>query len=311
MSAPTCRNGSRRISRPRSAPTGWRRAAALAGRPPLDLRVNTLKADREKVARQLARLGVAPTPLLAGRLAHSAGRGPRRHPHVQAEEAFQRGRFEVQDEGSQLARCSSAQSRASRCSTFAPAPAARRWRSRRAWRIAARSTPTIATGNRLAPIFDRLKRAGARNVQVRPPAPARSTTSQGRWTACWSTRPAPAPAYGGAGPTPNGGSRRRRCDKRIEEQDAVLAQAARFVKPGGVLAYATCSLLPAENGERIAAFLRGASGFLAASDERGVAGCASETCAARRHRFAETSLLLSPRRTGTDGFFSRLLRRAD
>ena len=79
--------------------------AALAGRPPLDLRVNTLKADREKVARQLARLGAAPTPYSPVGLRIPPVDGPRRHPNVQAEEAFQRGRFEVQDEGSQLARC--------------------------------------------------------------------------------------------------------------------------------------------------------------------------------------------------------------
>ncbi len=38
-------------------------------------------------------------------------------------------------------------------------------------------------------------------------------------------------------------------------QSQILAEAERFVRPGGTLAYATCSVLRAESGDRIAAFL--------------------------------------------------------
>ena len=44
-------------------------------------------------------------------------------------------------------------------------------------------------------------------------------------------------------------------------QDAILDSAARHVRPGGRLAYMTCSLLEAENGERLAAFLGRRDGF--------------------------------------------------
>src|SRR5690606_8767540 len=77
--------------------------AALSTRPPLDLRVNTLNATREKVLAELAGTGAAPCDIARSgiRIPPIAGGG--RHPNVQAEPAFQKGWFEVQDEGSQLA----------------------------------------------------------------------------------------------------------------------------------------------------------------------------------------------------------------
>ena len=75
---------------------------ALAGRPPLDLRVNVLKADREKVLKRLGRLGAVPCDLSPVGIRIPSTEGKRRHPNIQSDEAFQRGRVEVQDEGSQL-----------------------------------------------------------------------------------------------------------------------------------------------------------------------------------------------------------------
>src|ERR1700744_6078485 len=76
--------------------------AALASRAPLDLRVNTLKAEREDAARSLADLGPEPTrwsPLgLRIQLKAEA-----KSPAVHAEFAYLKGMIEIQDEGSQLA----------------------------------------------------------------------------------------------------------------------------------------------------------------------------------------------------------------
>jgi 16S rRNA (cytosine967-C5)-methyltransferase len=96
--------------------------------------------------------------------------------------------------------------------------------------------------------------------------------------------------------------------KRMAEQDGVLAEAARYVKPGGALVYVTCSLLPPENTERIAAFLAAHSDFapLAMRDvwSAGLPGVAPPDGA-----LGATSLLLTPRRSETDGFFLAALKR--
>src|SRR5258708_10174403 len=77
-------------------------AAAMASRAPLDLRVNTLKAKREKVLASTAHLGTMETPWSPLGLRIELG-ADARNPGIHAEEAFIKGALEVQDEGSQLA----------------------------------------------------------------------------------------------------------------------------------------------------------------------------------------------------------------
>ena len=241
------------------------------------------------------------------RIAPTVGDG--RHPNVQVEPAFQKGWFEVQDEGSQLAALMvGAQSRASRSSISAPAPAARRWRSPRRWTNKGQVLATDSDRARLAPIFDRLKRAGTRNVQVRDGGRRRSTISPAAWTPCWSTRPAPAPASGAGGPMPNGRLTERALADRIAEQAALLASAARYVKPGGRLVYVTCSLLPEENEDQVAAFLATNPAFRPRCPPGDVIAAPELGRLRHRRAFGSNGVVLSPRRTGTDGFFIAVMR---
>src|SRR5690606_22824048 len=105
--------------------------------------------------------------------------------------------------------------------------------------------------HRLAPIFERVKRAGTRNVQIRP-AGADLADLSGRMDRVMVD----APCTGT-------GTWRRRPDikwrltehalaERRSEQAAVLREAAAYVKGGGYLVYVTCSVLPEENGDQIA-----------------------------------------------------------
>ena len=282
--------------------------AGLAGRPPLDLRVNTLKWDREKVARQLYRLGARPTPHSPVGLRIASVEGPRRHPNVQAEEAFQRGRFEVQDEGSQLAALMTGAKPGEQILDLCAGAGGKTLAL--AARMENRGQIHAYDGdkNRLAPIFDRLKRAGVRNVQVRSPALSsldglRSgmdhvlVDAPCTGTGIWRRRPDAKWRV-----TPDA------LQKRIAEQDKVLAEAADFVKPGGVLTYATCSVLPSENNERVAAFVASNSAFRPLP-MREVWHDVLPDIAPPETALSENYLLLTPRRTETDGFFVACLRR--
>jgi 16S rRNA (cytosine967-C5)-methyltransferase len=299
-----------------AATFGDERAAegvALAARAPLDLRVNTLKSTREKAAEALAHLNAAPTrwsPFGLRIVLDAEGK----QPPATSESAFKKGWFEVQDEGSQLAAIMSGAKPGEQVLDLCAGSGGKTLALAALMENRGQIFAHDEDPRRLAPIHDRLKRADARNVQVRAPrghaevllglqahmdlvlidAPC---TGTGVWRrhpdAKWRVRP-------GA------------LEIRLREQAALFDQAARYVKPGGRIAYVTCSVLDAENGAQVRAFASRNSDFSIVPP--------AETCRALGERgmvlraaalVTEHGVLLTPRRTETDGFFvSVALRRS-
>ena len=90
---------------------------------------------------------------------------------MQAEEGFQRGRFEVQDEGSQLCALLVGAKPGEQVLDLCAGAGGKTLALAAAMENRGQIYATDSDKSRLAPIFERLKRAGARNVQVRPPEP--------------------------------------------------------------------------------------------------------------------------------------------
>ena len=96
----------------------------------------------------------------------------------------------------------------------------------------------------------------------------------------------------------------------MKEQAELLELAAEYVKPGGRLAYITCSVLPQENEHQVQAFLNehpefsvvSAEDMAAPLNERREAFLAATT-------WCEPGLRLTPLQTGTDGFYVALLKK--
>lgn len=95
---------------------------------------------------------------------------------------------------------------------------------------------------------------------------------------------------------------------RIGEQDQVLEEAARFVKPHGRILYVTCSLLREENEDRLAAFLERHKDFASFCPQK-LAELAGLPELARFASPFGFGLRLTPLTTGTDGFFIGMLMR--
>jgi 16S rRNA (cytosine967-C5)-methyltransferase len=102
----------------------------------------------------------------------------------------------------------------------------------------------------------------------------------------------------------------RNLEQRQKEQREVLAQAAPLVKPGGRLVYITCSLLPAENTDQIAAFLAANPDFSLIPYGDVWRGVLPGTPPASADGRTDT-LVLTPAQHGTDGFFVAILTRRD
>ena len=89
-------------------------------------------------------------------------------------------------------------------------------------------------------------------------------------------------------------------------QDLILDQAAPLVRPGGRLVYATCSLLPAENDDRVAVFRERHPAFVPLPIEH----VWQETLGGQSPG-SGSALTISPARTGTDGFYVTVLERRE
>jgi len=278
-------------------------AQALALRPPLDLRANRLKADRDRVIRQLDRTSARPGPLSDDAIRIEAGTRDARLPNVQAEPAYQKGWFEVQDCGSQAAALRAGARPGEQvldlCAGAGGKTLALAARMENKGQVHAYD----ADRNRLAPIFERLKRAGTRNVQVHARAGELDPLA-GSMDLVLVDAPCTGTGTWRRRPDAKWRLDEKNLETRIGEQDGVLAAAAQYVKPGGRLVYVTCSLLPPENDDRISAFIAGNPEFSPAPLAVGQL-CDSTLPASR----GATRVTLTPFGSGTDGFFVAALAR--
>src|SRR6266480_821663 len=286
-------------------------ATAMASRAPLDLRVNTLKARREKILPRLAHLGAQPTPWspVGLRIELSADA---RNPGIHAEEDFIKGAIEVQDEGSQLAALLSAARPGEQVIDLCAGAGGKTLALAALMQGKGRLIATDHDKRQLAPIHERLSRAGVHNAEVRTPKGDSDTLSDIRASADLVLIDAPCTGTGTWRRNPDAKWRMRpgALEVRLRDQVEVLDRAAALVKPGGRIAYVTCSVLPPENGDQIRAFVARHPEFtlVPPAETVTVLGDKAREFAAAARQSPE-GLLMTPRRTGTDGFFVSVLRR--
>jgi 16S rRNA (cytosine967-C5)-methyltransferase len=283
--------------------------AALATRAPLDLRVNTLKTTREKVVAQLADLAAEPTPLSPWGVRVPLG-ADGRGPPVQAMPAFKRGAFEVQDEGSQIAALLAIAAPGVQVVDLCAGAGGKTLALAAAMDNHGQIYAHDSDARRLSPIVERLQRAGARNVQVRPPKGSRDVLADlfGRADLVLVDAPCTGSGTWRRAPDSKWRLRPNALAMRQAEQDAALDRAAGLVKPGGRIAYVTCSVFSEENGDRVAAFLDRHREFAVVPPAE--VATAANLAALVPHATADgLGIQMSPRRTGTDGFFVSILRR--
>jgi 16S rRNA (cytosine967-C5)-methyltransferase len=164
-----------------------------------------------------------------------------------------------------------------------------------------------AEKQRLAPIFDRLKRAGCRNVQVVSDA-ADLASHEAQMDLVLVDAPCTGSGTWRRRPDAKWRLTDRQLAARVAEQASILDAAAAHVKPGGRLAYVTCSVFAEENERQVAAFRERSAAFVA-EDHREFWRRAFDLDEAGALIDPVTGIRLSPARTGTDGFYVAILRR--
>ncbi len=277
-------------------------AAALNRAAPLDLRVNTLKAERDAVLERLRADGIAaePTPLspLGIRLADK--------PALQRHPLFIDGSVEVQDEGSQLLGFLVAPKRGEMVMDLCAGAGGKTLMLGAQMKSLGRLYACDVSEKRLANLKPRLARSGLSNVH-----PIRIDNERdvklSRLAGKLDRVLVDAPCSGLGTLRRNPDLKWRQGEGDVAElaakQGAILAAAAKLVKPGGRLVYATCSLLAAENNEVADAFLAAHPGFVSVSAAEVLARQGIDIAGAGER------LELLPQRHGTDGFFAAVFER--
>jgi 16S rRNA (cytosine967-C5)-methyltransferase len=280
-----------------------RETAALNAPAPTDLRVNLLKADRDSARRALAAEGVGaePTPL------SPIGLRLRERVPLGSLNAFKEGLVEVQDESSQIAALLAAARPSMRVVDFCAGAGGKTLALAAGMANRGKLVACEISPRRLERAARRLRRAGVANVERRALSGERD-----KWVkhhkAGFDRVFADVPCLGTGtwrrNPDAKWRMRPQDLAELVDRQQLILRSAARLVRPGGRLIYATCSLLREEDEDQAEAFLAAEPDFslypVARAWEETIGGTSPG---------GEYYLRLTPARHGTDGFFLAIFER--
>ncbi|WP_420337671.1 RsmB/NOP family class I SAM-dependent RNA methyltransferase [Roseibium sp.] len=281
---------------------------ALAQRAPVDMRVNTLKSDREKLLKKLNHAGAQETGLSPLGMRIEAKPGLGRMPHVQAEEGYRKGWFDLQDEASQLAALLAGAQPGQQVLDYCAGGGGKTLALAAAMENKGQLYAYDADRLRLAPIHERLQRAGVRNIQVRDPASSTLDDLKSQMDLVFIDAPCTGTGVWRRRPDSKWKLTEKALNDRMNDQVHVLDNAKEYVKVGGRLVYATCSLLPEENADQISRFLSENPDFASVSAlDVWTAMLPGKPVPAYANERGD--LTLTPASTKTDGFFIAILER--
>jgi len=273
-------------------------AQALNQPAPLDLRVNTVKTNREAVLARFVEDGIAavhgPLSPMAVRL--------REKPALAKHPLFLEGAFEVQDEGSQLLGYLLEPKRGEMVVDFCAGAGGKTLLLGALMKNTGRLYAFDVSDKRLANLKPRLARSGLSNVHPARIEHERDTKVK-RLAGKVDRVLVDAPCSGLGTLRRNPDLKWRQSEDSVAEltvkQAAILDAAAKLVRPGGRVVYATCSLLTAENDAIVEAFLVRHPEFTLTS--------ASGVLAKQGIALDGDFLRLLPHQHNTDGFFAAIL----
>ncbi|MDD5333819.1 MAG: RsmB/NOP family class I SAM-dependent RNA methyltransferase [Rhodoferax sp.] len=271
----------------------------------LDLRVNALSAKRAEVQKELAQAGIKAVPTAYSPWGlRIAGK-----PALNQVDAFTRGAFEVQDEGSQLLALLLDAKRGEMVVDFCAGAGGKTLAIGAAMRNTGRLYAFDTSAHRLDALKPRLARSGLSNVHPAAIAHERDERIK-RLSGKIDRVLVDAPCSGLGTLRRNPDLKWRQTLAQVEQmaltQSAILQSAARLLKPGGRLVYATCSMLQQENEAVAQAFSQANPDFTPLEVAEVLSGLKVEAAASlcsggedgRRY------LRLWPHRHQTDGFFA-------
>ncbi len=281
---------------------------AFAVRPPLDLRVNRLKSTSEKVIKSLQRFSPEFSKIIPEALRIKAGIKQSRTPNLLADKAYKKGWFEIQDLGSQIVASLVGAKAGEQVLDYCAGAGGKTLALAANMQNKGQIFAYDKDRNRLAPIYDRLKRNGVRNVQVIAPEDKALENLIGKMDRVIIDAPCTGTGTWRRKPEIKWKLTQQLLDERLKQQGEILKNAANYVRAGGELTYITCSILQQENAEQIKNFLKNNEDFTPIAADSLWQKKFGSTSTMRPY-FDKFGLTLSPASCSTDGFYISILKR--
>lgn len=272
---------------------------ALLDRPELSIRVNTLKANPEEVIQELSDIRVQPGRFLPEALILKGVSD------ISGTRAFQEGRIIVQDESSMLVTALVDPQPDERVLDVCAAPGGKTTHIAQRMQDRGHITAWDIHEHKTGLIRENAERLGIHIIKVQQRDATEPTADeQNRYHRVLVD--APCSGTGIIRRKPDIKWQRKKDDftSLVEMQRKILYNASRFVMPGGVLVYSTCSVDNRENEQIIRGFLSDNDDFEATSLEPWL-----PAVLAGKPGVGEGMLRLYPHIDGTDGFFIARMRR--
>ncbi|MEM9738505.1 MAG: RsmB/NOP family class I SAM-dependent RNA methyltransferase [Pseudomonadota bacterium] len=287
---------------------------AMASRASVDIRVNTLKADVEKAEKALFSAKAKPSRLLQHAFHIPAPDPSQRETSLEAIPAYSKGWVEVQDAGSQIAAAAANVKPGEQVLDYCAGGGGKTLAMAAAMEGKGQVFAYDIDGRRLSALIPRLKRSGAHNVQLcHPDEPGVLKSLEGQMDCVFIDAPCSGTGTWRRKPDTKWRLTEKSFAKRQDEQAEILRASAKYVKPGGRILYATCSFLMEEDEDQVTDFLSDMPEFTpqSAADAAIASGLLTDDGAriVKANESASGGVRLTPRRTGTDGFFFAVLRR--
>ena len=286
--------------------------AGLAERPPLDVRVNTLKSDRDSAMDKLNEYKPVVPPTSPVALRFPAPQGAGRLPNIQSDVAYLTGEVEIQDEGSQIVSLLIDAKPGEQVLDYCAGGGGKTLAMAATMRNAGTIHAYDIDKRRLAPLVARAQRAGATCVEIHMPAkgvrPDSLAALEGRMDRVVIDAPCTGTGTWRRKPDAKWRLTPEALERRNAEQRQVLDEASVYVRPGGFLFYITCSVIAEENEAQVYDFLERAPVFALVS-----AGEVYEdtfgTDGPKPWSEDGLTVTLTPASTQTDGFFFSVMER--
>lgn len=288
---------------------------AMAVRADVGLRINTLKAEGAAVDEALSAAHAVRSPLLKAAY-HIPARDPaERESSIETIPAYSKGWVEVQDVGSQIAAAAANAQPGEQVLDFCAGGGGKTLALAAQMQNKGQIYAYDIDAKRLSALSPRLKRSGAHNVQLVDPRGEDSLSGLlGEMDVVFVDAPCTGTGTWRRRPDSKWRLRPNQLSRRLDDQRLVLREAAKYVRSGGRILYATCSFLMEENEDRVSEFLQEYTDFT--EEDAAEAAIASGQLTeqgeelVKRFRTAHGSVRLTPARSGTDGFFFSVLRKA-